>query len=245
QSTISRTVKRFNELGSYWRTPGQGHKQSTDARDERYLMQVALRNRCSASLERSLNEGGLDSRRPAITPLLTREYRVTRCLLQGNIEHLDKHNSQHFQKFLSYCIYCSEEFRNKKLYEEHLNEHLIHSFPCIYCDKFFLRKQLCENHIREQHPGRKKKIKRIKPQSILDRIDKYPDQREEPNDIHVKNKPEEFVVKILCQPGQQEDSSTNDEDLIDANCEDVVNESYLDDDTQVTTNMDVDLSNNR
>lgn len=41
QPLISRTVERFNELGSYCTTPGQGCKKSTDARDERYLMQIA------------------------------------------------------------------------------------------------------------------------------------------------------------------------------------------------------------
>ncbi|KAF2884049.1 hypothetical protein ILUMI_22167 [Ignelater luminosus] len=105
QSTISRTVKRCNELGSYCKIPGQGHKKSTDARNERYLMQVALRNMCSANLElsraltaalnvtisartvrRRLNKE-LDSKRPAITPLLTREHRATRLCFAS--EHVN------------------------------------------------------------------------------------------------------------------------------------------------------------
>lgn len=97
QSTISRTFKRFNELGSYSRTPGQGRKKSTNARDERYLVNTSLRNRRFTSSElsralaaarnvivsartvrRRLNEGRLHSRRPATAPLLTREHRVMR-----------------------------------------------------------------------------------------------------------------------------------------------------------------------
>ncbi|KAF2881643.1 hypothetical protein ILUMI_24500 [Ignelater luminosus] len=86
-----------NLLGIRQSTIRQGRKKSTDARDERYLMQVALSNRRSTSLElsrtltaarnvtisaqtvrRRLNKGGLDSRRAAIAPLLTREHTVTR-----------------------------------------------------------------------------------------------------------------------------------------------------------------------
>lgn len=80
QSTNIQTVKHFNKLESYCRTAGQGHKKSTDERDEWYLMQAALRNRHSTSLElswalapdrneaisgwtvrRRLNEGGMDT----------------------------------------------------------------------------------------------------------------------------------------------------------------------------------------
>lgn len=112
----------------------------------------------------------------------------------------------HDQGFIAYCIYCSEEYRDKSRYEEHLNEHLIHSFPCIYCDKFFLNKQLCENHIREQHPGRKRKIKRIKPQSILDRIDKNPENTSSPSQLNPNLNKEEFIVKVLCQKGRMEET---------------------------------------
>ncbi|KAF2879889.1 hypothetical protein ILUMI_26284 [Ignelater luminosus] len=77
QSTISQTIKRFNNFGSYCRISGQGYKKSTDARDERYLMQVALRNRRSTSLElsRALTAA---RNKPATAPLLAREHRVTR-----------------------------------------------------------------------------------------------------------------------------------------------------------------------
>lgn len=96
-STISRVLKRFNETGSYRRRPGQGRKRCTSARDDRFLKQSALRNRSVTSsllrndleatrnvaistrtVRRRLKEAGLDSRRPATAPLLSRENRVAR-----------------------------------------------------------------------------------------------------------------------------------------------------------------------
>ncbi|KAK4887774.1 hypothetical protein RN001_004045 [Aquatica leii] len=137
-------------------------------------------------------------------------------------EHLEKHKDMHFQKFIAYCIYCAEEYTNKRLYEEHLNEHLIHSFPCIYCDKFFLRKQLCENHVRIHHPGKKRKIKRIKPQSILDRIDKQTETQDESKDN--KRDDDNFEVRILWQHGRPEETPRlNEDDLDDLNLENLVN----------------------
>ncbi|KAF2886859.1 hypothetical protein ILUMI_19314 [Ignelater luminosus] len=44
-STRSRMVERFNQTESYNHRPGQGRKQSTDARDERFLRQFALRSK--------------------------------------------------------------------------------------------------------------------------------------------------------------------------------------------------------
>ncbi|KAF5294881.1 hypothetical protein FQR65_LT10679 [Abscondita terminalis] len=126
-------------------------------------------------------------------------------------EHLDKHSEVHFQKFIAYCIYCSEEYTNKVLYEKHLDEHLLHSFPCIYCDKFFLRKQICENHVRIHHPGKKKKIKRIKPQSILDRIDK----KSVPSNERKGEGDQKFEVRILWQHGQPEATPRVNEDELE------------------------------
>ncbi|KAF5273764.1 hypothetical protein FQR65_LT17078 [Abscondita terminalis] len=127
------------------------------------------------------------------------------------VEHLDKHSEVHFQKFIAYCIYCSEEYTNKVLYEKHLDEHLLHSFPCIYCDKFFLRKQICENHVRIHHPGKKKKIKRIKPQSILDRIDK----KSVPSNERKGEGDQKFEVRILWQHGQPEATPRVNEDELE------------------------------
>lgn len=115
---------------------------------------------------------------------------------------MDKHRQKHFENFFRYCIFCFDEFTNQQLYQVHLDEHLVHSFPCIYCDRYFLKKQFCENHIRDQHPGRKRKIKRIKPQSILDRIDKYPDYNSKLNQVNStrsSTNTQEFIVKILLQ----------------------------------------------
>ncbi|ENN74027.1 hypothetical protein D910_11847 [Dendroctonus ponderosae] len=55
QSAISRTVKCFNEIGSYCGAKRQGRKKSVDARDERYLMQVALKNDWKNETRVSLN----------------------------------------------------------------------------------------------------------------------------------------------------------------------------------------------
>ncbi|KAK5643864.1 hypothetical protein RI129_007709 [Pyrocoelia pectoralis] len=114
-------------------------------------------------------------------------------------DNLDKHVDIHFKTFIAYCIYCWEEYTNKRLYEKHLNEHLIYSHPCKYCDKFFLRKNQKEKHVKEEHSNPDTRIRKPKQQLILDRIDKNP----QIDDEHVKNVNEssEFVVKILCQDG--------------------------------------------
>lgn len=105
-SSISRMVRRFNETGSHDRRPGQGRKRCTNARDDRFLRQSALRNRrvtstllnnelltvrnvaiSSRTVRRRLNEGGLSSRVPAVKPLLTREHRVQRLNFARNHQH--------------------------------------------------------------------------------------------------------------------------------------------------------------
>ncbi|KAF5270102.1 hypothetical protein FQA39_LY08514 [Lamprigera yunnana] len=108
-------------------------------------------------------------------------------------EDLDKHSDIHLKNFLSYCIYCAEEFRNMALYQKHLSEHLVHSFPCAYCDKFFLTKQLCEKHVGDDHHGKKYRT-RTTPRSILCRID-TPQITMNDNE----NKEVDFAVKVLCQ----------------------------------------------
>lgn len=96
-STIGRMVRRFNETGSYSRRPGQGRKRCTNERDERFLRVYALRNRrvtsfllknelhnvrnvviSARTIRRRLKETGLNSRRPAKAPLLSKENRVAR-----------------------------------------------------------------------------------------------------------------------------------------------------------------------
>ncbi|RZC42134.1 HTH Tnp Tc3 2 domain containing protein [Asbolus verrucosus] len=86
-------VRRFNETGSHFRSPGQGRKCCSNPRDERFLRQSALRNRkiisnmlknelaaarnlvvSTRTVRRRLNEAGLSSRKPAKEPLLTREH---------------------------------------------------------------------------------------------------------------------------------------------------------------------------
>lgn len=48
-SSISRIVRRFNEIGGYIRRQGQGQKRCTNQRDHRFLRQAALRNRTVTS----------------------------------------------------------------------------------------------------------------------------------------------------------------------------------------------------
>ncbi|KAI4471377.1 homeobox-like domain superfamily [Holotrichia oblita] len=53
QSTISRTVRCFNEYGILSRVRGQGRRKSTNERDDRFLRQLALKMRRSTSSELS------------------------------------------------------------------------------------------------------------------------------------------------------------------------------------------------
>ncbi|KAF2890466.1 hypothetical protein ILUMI_15707 [Ignelater luminosus] len=97
----NKSSKKF--IGSYNRRPEQGRKRSTDARDDCFLGQSALRNKTvtgtmlkdelaiacnvmisSRTVRRRLNEAGLSSRRPAKKSLLTREYRVARLRFVRN-----------------------------------------------------------------------------------------------------------------------------------------------------------------
>ncbi|CAH1372465.1 unnamed protein product [Tenebrio molitor] len=88
-SSLSRMVRRVNEIGSYLRRSGQGRKRCTSPKDERFLRQSALRNRrttsnvlknelatarnlvmSSRTIRRRLKEAGLNSRKLAKKPII-------------------------------------------------------------------------------------------------------------------------------------------------------------------------------
>lgn len=96
-STISRALERYRITGSHSRRHGQGRKRATNARDDRFLCHIALRNRTATSAQmqneletarnvhvsaltvrRRLREAGLISRRPIKAPELTRAHKVAR-----------------------------------------------------------------------------------------------------------------------------------------------------------------------
>uniref|UniRef100_A0A1Y1LDT6 C2H2-type domain-containing protein n=1 Tax=Photinus pyralis TaxID=7054 RepID=A0A1Y1LDT6_PHOPY len=119
---------------------------------------------------------------------------------------LDKHIDVHFKTFLAYCIYCWAEYRNKRSYEAHLNEHLLYSYPCSYCDKFFLSKKQKEIHVKVDHSDPDKRVRKPKRQLILDRIDKVIETESDCEQTESTNQSSEFVVKILCQHGNEEEA---------------------------------------
>lgn len=105
-STISRTVQRYRETGSFARRPGTGPRRATSERDDRFLQLQVLRDRHTTAIEarnrlhqvrgvnvsertvrRRLEEANLQSRRPATGPELTREHRTAR--LRFAREHHD------------------------------------------------------------------------------------------------------------------------------------------------------------
>lgn len=105
-TTVHRAVLRFQETQSYTRRPGSGRPRATTARDDRFLVNLVLRNRHSTApmarnrlaevrgnnvsdrtVRRRLKEAGLGSFKPATGPELLAQHRVAR--LQFARQHVD------------------------------------------------------------------------------------------------------------------------------------------------------------
>lgn len=97
KSVVHRVVKRHRETGQYRRLRGQGRKRSTTARDDRFMILTALRNRfkgitgvraevqrtrgvrvSTSTVSRRLREHAIRSHRAKRTPLLTFQHKVKR-----------------------------------------------------------------------------------------------------------------------------------------------------------------------
>lgn len=97
QSTVSRTIRRYNDTGEYKRRPGQGRRRCTTPRDDRYLQIQSLRNRAhtarhlkndllitrqvnvsAKTVIRRLKEIGLNPKRPARVPRLLPRHKTGR-----------------------------------------------------------------------------------------------------------------------------------------------------------------------
>lgn len=95
--SIHRTVRRFNETGSYSRRPDSGRPKKTSARDDRFLTLTVFRNRDTTAVEarnqleetrgvsvsertvrKRLTAAELRARRPASGPELLPRHRVAR-----------------------------------------------------------------------------------------------------------------------------------------------------------------------
>ncbi|RZC32006.1 HTH Tnp Tc3 2 domain containing protein, partial [Asbolus verrucosus] len=94
QSSVHRAIVRFRETAEFRRKRGSGRRRCTNARDNRYIMMLSLRNRHMTAVEirnrlhrvrevnvsertvrRRLNEANLLARRPATGPELLRAHR--------------------------------------------------------------------------------------------------------------------------------------------------------------------------
>ena len=104
QSVISRLWNRYLQAGNCQRKPKSGRPRCTTGREDRYLVNVAKRNRfqsavklttefrrvtgrqiSSQTIRNRLHEGNLKARRPAVRPVLKWEHR--RNCLQWATEH--------------------------------------------------------------------------------------------------------------------------------------------------------------
>ena len=102
-SVVSRLWSRFRETGLCSRRPGQGRQRATTQQEDRYLQQMARRNRYStapglrndfveatnvriseSTVRNRLHEGGLRSRIPARCPQLTARHRADRLSSPGS-----------------------------------------------------------------------------------------------------------------------------------------------------------------
>ncbi|RZC36027.1 HTH Tnp Tc3 2 domain containing protein, partial [Asbolus verrucosus] len=96
RSSVHRAIVRFRETAEFRRKRGSGRRRCTNARDNRYIMMLSLRNGHMTAVEirnrlhrvrevnvsertvRRLNEANLLARRPATGPELLRTQRVAR-----------------------------------------------------------------------------------------------------------------------------------------------------------------------
>lgn len=105
-SVVHRLWTRYRETGLYRRRPGQGRKRKTTANQDRYIRQLAMRNRQATArrlqndfstathvrvsdqtVRNRLHESGLHSRIPVRAPQLTPHHRIER--LEFAREHQD------------------------------------------------------------------------------------------------------------------------------------------------------------
>ena len=96
-SSVQRVFQRYEETGLLTRRPGSGQGRTTTARDDRFLVSSALRNRTVTAVSlrnhleevrnvnisewtvrRPLHAAGLSSRTRATGPPLSREHRIAR-----------------------------------------------------------------------------------------------------------------------------------------------------------------------
>ncbi|RZC35984.1 HTH Tnp Tc3 2 domain containing protein, partial [Asbolus verrucosus] len=129
QSTISRTLAHFNEIGKYTRRPGQGPHRVTSRRDDRFLQLMALRLRhctarmlqtelhnvrnvrvCVQTVRNRLREANLHAQVPASGPMLTREHQVVR--LEFARKHVHWQNNDWRRVLFSdesrFCLWSSD-----------------------------------------------------------------------------------------------------------------------------------------
>lgn len=104
-SVVGRAWKRFNDTVTYTRRPGQGRKRKTSAREDRYVVNCALRRRIGTAEDHKrdlqaatganvsaqticnrLKEVGLIPRRPYKGPRLTPRHRRDRLCSLKTIE---------------------------------------------------------------------------------------------------------------------------------------------------------------
>ncbi|KAL1454589.1 hypothetical protein WDU94_010809 [Cyamophila willieti] len=97
KSTVHLVVQRFRETGQYKRRRGQGRKRATTARDDRYMILTATRNRfqgitgvraelqrargvqvSTSTVSRRLRQHAIRSHRAKRTPLLTFQHKLKR-----------------------------------------------------------------------------------------------------------------------------------------------------------------------